>query len=134
MKIKKAIYDRLQAVTAVTDLVSDRCYWHISKPLDIYPYIVMELQSADPVYHFDGVTTLVMHAFTVRVYDDQDQGAADLGDEVRTALDFHRDLTGPPVIKLMWMETEEDEYAVLTDGKEVGAYVHEQLYNVWSER
>ena len=85
----KTVYDRLSAVAAVTSLVGTRIFFASVPQQTPFPYLILTRISTDPLVSASGVDTSGTENLTFQ-FDCLAQtyeGAKDLGDAVRTALD-----------------------------------------------
>ena len=87
MNAGKAVYGILSTNTEVTDIVSTRIYPEIAEQEAPVPFIVYQVQNVAPEDTHDGPSTLDEIRFEFLCYDATYNGAAELGDKVRGALD-----------------------------------------------
>ena len=87
MNAGKAVYGILRANSGVTDLVSTRIFPEIAEQEAATPFVIYQLQNVDPDDTHDGPSKLDEVTFDVLCYSDTYNGAADLAEKVRTALD-----------------------------------------------
>jgi len=87
MNAGKAVYGILSTNTEVTDIVSTRIYPEIAEQEAPVPFIVYQVQNVSPEDTHDGPSTLDEIRFEFLCYDATYNGAAELGDKVRGALD-----------------------------------------------
>lgn len=83
----KAIYGRLQAVSAVTSLVSTRIYPDLAPQNTTYPFLVYRLTGNVPTDTKEGVSKLDVVQVTIEIYANTYTSKADIAEAVRTALD-----------------------------------------------
>ena len=87
MNAGKAVYGILSANSGVTDLVSTRIFPEIAEQEAATPFVIYQLQNVYPDDTHDGPSKLDEVTFAVLCYSDTYNGAADLAEKVRTALD-----------------------------------------------
>jgi phytoene dehydrogenase-like protein len=85
--IGKAIYGRLQAVSAVTALVSTRVYPDYAPQNATYPFVVYRLTNNLPSDTKEGPSVLDTAQVTVEAYAATYDAAINVAENVRTALD-----------------------------------------------
>ena len=87
MNAGKAVYGILSTNTDVTDIVGTKIFPEVAEQESDLPLIVYQLQSVAPEDTHDGPSKLDEVRFEFLCYADTYNGAADLADKVRGALD-----------------------------------------------
>jgi hypothetical protein len=87
MNVGKAVYGILSSTTAVTDIVSTNIFPEIAEQETATPFIVYQLQGVAPEDTHDGPSKLDEVRMEIICFSDSYNGAADLADKVRGALD-----------------------------------------------
>jgi hypothetical protein len=87
MNVGKAVYGILSSTSAVTDIVSTNIFPEIAEQETATPFIVYQLQGVAPEDTHDGPSKLDEVRMEIICFSDSYNGAADLADKVRGALD-----------------------------------------------
>jgi len=87
MNVGKAVYGILSSTSAVTDIVSTNIFPEIAEQETATPFIVYQLQGVSPEDTHDGPSKLDEVRMEIICFSDSYNGAADLADKVRGALD-----------------------------------------------
>ena len=87
MNVGKAVYGILSGTSAVTDIVSTNIFPEIAEQETATPFIVYQLQGVAPEDTHDGPSKLDEVRMEIICFSDSYNGAADLADKVRGALD-----------------------------------------------
>lgn len=85
--IGKAIYGRLQSVSAVTALVSTRVYPDYSPQNATYPFLIYKIIGNLPSDTKEGVSKLDTVQIAIEIYASTYDSANSIAEEVRTVLD-----------------------------------------------
>lgn len=109
-QIEDVIYSRLQATSAVTDLVSTRVY-PIRRPADAsLPLIVYERLSEVPALTMNADPGLITARFRFSCQADTPENARTLAAKLKTAITHYRDTTTTPVVDGILPDTTSAEY------------------------
>ena len=109
-QIEDVIYSRLQATSAVTDLVSTRCY-PIRRPSDAsLPLIVYERISevSPPAMASDPGNVISRFRFSCQATTPEN--ARELAAKVKSTIGYYRDSTSTPVVDGCLPEGSAEEY------------------------
>ena len=87
MNVGKAVYGILSSTSAVTDIVGTNIFPEIAEQETATPFIVYQLQGVSPEDTHDGPSKLDEVRMEIICFSDSYNGAADLADKVRGALD-----------------------------------------------
>lgn len=85
--IGNAVYGKLSATVAVTNLVSTRIYPESATQDAAYPFIVYSVTDTAPTDIKDGVSPLDVVSVTLMIYAESYAVALDIAEKARTALD-----------------------------------------------
>lgn len=101
-QIEDVIYSRLQATSAVTDLVSTRCY-SVRRPADAsLPLVVFERLSEVTPLAMVSDPGNVKSRFRFDCQADTPENARTLGAAVKSAIGYYADATTTPVVDGAW--------------------------------
>ena len=137
MTLEDAIYDRLAAITAVTDLVGSRIYRHRRPQGSALPAISFGRVSTQPVNHAGGTTDTTEARIQIDCWSDDQSECRDLADAVRgdsTANGLNgwtRTGGGDPVISMVHLVTDIDLHENPTGGQDAIIWRINQDYLIW---
>lgn len=131
MSLETSINTRLNAVTAVTDLVSARIYWKQRPRGSALPCVVCWPITKSVVNHAAGVTATKHARIQVDSLAATASEARTLADAVATALSGWSDSGGTPSISMCHQMTDADLSAGPDHGKDSPRDRVSQDYELW---
>lgn len=109
-QIEDVIYSRLQATSAVTDLVSTRVY-PIRRPADApLPLVVYERLSEVPALAMNSDPGNITARFRFSCQADTPENARTLAAKVKSALGYYMDSSSNPVVDGILPDTTSSQY------------------------
>lgn len=114
-QIEDVIYSRLQATSAVTDLVSTRVY-PVRRPADAsLPLIVFERMSELVPLAMVADPGNVISRFRFSCQADTPENARTLAAKVKASIGYYADSTTTPVVDGCWPESGHEEFDLAAD-------------------
>ena len=124
MTVGEAVIAKMLGSTAITNVVSSRI--HTAKAPVQYrnsSYIWLNRQSDTRDMAFDGPTGIRRAKFSIECVANTVSSAIDLADLVRARLDGSASTSSSPVVAIMLVEDQDDEYVPRNTGEDDGFYV-----------